>query len=433
MPPNIKISIRFHSRLLPILLVLMMILQLLDPYRGWVVLLVGLGSAWLISYAWARALARRLSLTREMRYGWVQVGDRLEERFTLINQSWLPGIWVEISDGSTLPGYKASLVTGIGGNGTNTWRSRGICTQRGLFTLGPTQIRTGDPFGFFSVQIDDPAKVNLMVLPPVIPLPFIDIAPGGQSAEGHRVTRALERTVSASTARPYLPGDSLRHIHWPLSARHDQLYVRQFDSTPSSDWWIFLDMNCQVQFGADEHSTEESSIILAASLADRGLHQRHAVGFVAYGQQPIWLPPLGGNQRRWEILRALAGLHPGKYPLVDVLQRARSAIHQRVSLIIITADTGGNWLEALLPYTWTGSQPVVLLLDPVSFGGQGDSHSLTSALIQCGIPHHLISRELFNRPEAHPGTAGRWEWRVSATGRAVPIRRPKDLDWRLLE
>jgi uncharacterized protein (DUF58 family) len=272
-----------------------------------------------------------------------------------------------------------------------------------------------------------------MVLPPVIPLPFIDIAPGGQSAEGHRVTRALERTVSASTARPYLPGDSLRHIHWPLSARHDQLYVRQFDSTPSSDWWIFLDMNCQVQFGADEHSTEESSIILAASLADRGLHQRHAVGFVAYGQQPIWLPPLGGNQRRWEILRALAGLHPGKYPLVDVLQRARSAIHQRVSLIIITADTGGNWLEALLPYTWTGSQPVVLLLDPVSFGGQGDSHSLTSALIQCGIPHHLISRELFNRPEAHPGTAGRWEWRVSATGRAVPIRRPKDLDWRLLE
>jgi uncharacterized protein (DUF58 family) len=365
-----------------------------------------------------------------MRFGWAQVGDQLEERFTLINRSWLPGIWVEIIDHSNLPGYKPGLVTGVGGSGTNRWRTQGICTQRGLFTLGPTQISTGDPFGFFSVQIDDPATVGLMVMPPVIPLPFIHVAPGSHSGEGRLVTHAPEKTVSASSARPYLPGDSLRHIHWPMSARHDQLYVRQFESTPSSDWWIFLDMNRQVQLGAGQDSTEESSIILAASLADRGLHQRLAVGLVAFGQDPIWLPPQEGIQRRWEILRALAGIHPGEHSLADVLRRARSSIHRRISLVIITADAGGDWLEALLPFAWSGSQPTVLLLDPVSFGGQGNASNLTSALIPSGIPLYPISLELFDRPEAHPGTAGRWEWRITATGRAVPIRRPKDLEWR---
>ncbi len=178
---------RTRTRLLPILLGILLLLQLLDPYRGWVVVLISLGGAWLIGFAWARALARGLSLKREMRYGWAQVGDRLEERFTLTNQSWLPGIWVEIVDKSTLPGYEASLVTGVGGEGTNSWRTHGICSQRGLFTLGPTSMRTGDPFGFFSVEIDEPATVGLMVLPPVIPLPFIEIAPGGQSAEGHQL------------------------------------------------------------------------------------------------------------------------------------------------------------------------------------------------------------------------------------------------------
>ena len=423
---------RTRTRLLPILLGILLLVQLLDPYRGWVVVLISLGGAWLIGYAWARALARGLSLKREMRYGWAQVGDRLEERFTLINQSWLPGIWVEIVDKSTLPGYEASLVTGVGGEGTNNWRTRGVCSQRGLFTLGPTRMRTGDPFGFFSVEIEDPATVGLMVLPPVIPLPFIEIAPGGQSAEGHQLARALEKTISASSARPYLPGDSLHQIHWPLSARHDQLFVRLFDSTPSSDWWIFLDMNQQVQHGSRQDSTEENSIILAASLADRGLRQGIAVGLVAFGQTAVWLSPRANPQQRWQILKTLAGIHPGEWPLADILARARSAIHRRASLLIITPDMRGDWLEALLPFTWAGSQPTVLLLDPSSFGAQGDARGLAASLIQCGIPYYPVSHQVFERPEAHPGIAGRWEWRVSATGRAVPIRRPKDVDWRSL-
>jgi uncharacterized protein (DUF58 family) len=411
----------------------MLVFELLDPYRGWMVILVGLGGAWSVGLIWAYALAQGLRLKREMRFGWAQVGDRLEERFTLINLSWLPAIWVEIADYSTLPGYTPGLVTGVGSNYSNSWHTRGICTRRGLFSLGPTQIRSGDPLGFFTIEIDLPATVSLMVMPPVIPLPFIAVAPGNQAGEGRQSVQTLEQTVSASTARQYLPGDSLHHIHWPLSARHDQLFVRLFDNTPSSDWWIFLDMNSAVQLGTGQDSTEENSIILAASLSDRGLSQRSAVGMVAFGQQALWLPPKAGPHRRWDILRALATLHPGEVDLAQVLTRSRSAIHRNASLVIITADTQGDWLQALLPYTWSGSQPTVLILDPRSFGGQRDASHLIAALVQWGIPHYLIRRELFDRPEAHPGTAGRWEWRVSATGRAVAIQRPQNMDWRALE
>ena len=69
---------RLNTRLLPALVGLLLVLHLAVPYRGWLVLLVGLGGAWLVSYVWARSLARGLGLVREMRFGWAQVGDRLE-------------------------------------------------------------------------------------------------------------------------------------------------------------------------------------------------------------------------------------------------------------------------------------------------------------------------------------------------------------------
>jgi hypothetical protein len=39
---------------------------------------------------------------------------------------------------------------------------------------------------------------------------------------------------------------------------------------------------------------------------------------------------------------------------------------------------------------------------------------------------------LLDTPEAHPGHAGRWAWRTSATGKAIPISKPQDTEWRKL-
>ncbi|MBE3067756.1 MAG: hypothetical protein IMZ73_10100, partial [Chloroflexi bacterium] len=97
-------TIRPHSRLWPVMAAFLFLLQLVWPSRAWVVLLIILGGSWSFSYLWARSLAHGLSLEREMRYGWAQVGDRLEQRFTVTNKNWAPGLWLEVDDRSNLPG-----------------------------------------------------------------------------------------------------------------------------------------------------------------------------------------------------------------------------------------------------------------------------------------------------------------------------------------
>lgn len=427
-----KPKVKINSWLLPVLLIAAAITDLITPYRGWRILTVGLGGALILSYFWSRSLAKGLDLTREMRFGWAQVGDRLVERFTLRNEGWSSAVWAEVDDQSTLPGYRASRGTGLPGRDSLRWHTEAICSRRGLFVLGPTKLQTGDPFGFFSVSLQYPSTMPLLVLPPIVPLPSIEIAPGGRTGDGRPRASALDRTVSAASVREYVPGDSKRWIHWRTTARRDNLYVRLFDGTPAGDWWILLDMDRHVQAGEEDDATDEHGIILAASLADQGIRLKHSVGLAAYGEELVWLPPAQGEGRRWEILRSLAMISRGSRPLAEVMTRIRPSLGQHTSIIIITPSVDTAWVEALVPLMRRGAVPTVLMLDPASFGGEGNTTLIESSLTTLGVANYTITQDVLDRPEIRPGQQGQWGWRVLGTGRAVPTYNVSDTPWKVL-
>jgi uncharacterized protein (DUF58 family) len=344
----------------------------------------------------------------------------------------LPATWVEVADHSTVPGYEASLATGVSGSGTNQWRKKGTCSQRGLYQLGDTSLLSGDPFGIYTLTLTDPAKATLMVMPPVVPLPQLEIIPGGYSGEGRPIPDAPERTVGASSVREYAPGDSLRLVHWKTTARHNKPYVRLFDGTPAGDWWILLDLQSEAQAGSGADSTEELGIILAASLADRGLRAHRGVGLVVNGNLLDWLPPRTGGGQRWEILRRLALASRGETSLGEVLERIRPDLGRNASLLIITPTRSTDWFLTLPNLLRRGVRPTVFLLDLGSFDSRLDNSAVAAELGKMHIPCHPLPREMFDQPEAQPGTKGQWEWRISPLGKAIPIRAPEDESWRRL-
>jgi uncharacterized protein (DUF58 family) len=432
--PNTSFAkIRFNSRLWPILAILLALLQLIWPNRAWSTLFIILAGSWLLSFFWTLSLARRLFMDRKMRYGWAQVGDQLEERFTVINDSFLPALWLEVEDHSNLPDYAAGRVTSIGANQSMEWKTEGACTRRGLFNLGPTTLRSGDPLGLCSLELVHPNAAVLLVVPPVLPLPAIEIAAGGRAGEGRRPRRAaLETTVSVETVREYATGDPLKSIHWPTTARRDALFVRQFEHMPSSDWWIFLDLERRVQAGSGFESTEEHGVILAASLAHRGLREGHSVGLVTCSPDLTWISPQHSSGHSMSILRALAIAKPGERPLSDLLEDAQKSVRHGASLIIITPNVQADWVAAMLQLVKIGITPTVLLLDPLTFGGTQSTAGAVTMLNEYGIAHNVIQSDLLNRPEAHPGQQGKWEWRVLGRGKAVAVRKPSDTGWRTL-
>jgi uncharacterized protein (DUF58 family) len=232
--------------------------------------------------------------------------------------------------------------------------------------------------------------------------------------------------------RAYVPGDSIRLVHWKTTARHGEPYVRLFDGTPASDWWILLDLQAESQVGSDGDSMEEHGIILAASLADRGLHAHRGVGLVINGRTLDWLPPRTGAGQRWEILRRLALAAPGKTSLGEVLEHARPNLGRNASLLIITPTRHTDWFIALPHLARSGIRPTVFLLDLHSFDSRYDNARVAVELKKMHVPCHSLPREMFDRPEAQPGTRGQWEWRISAFGKAIPVHAPEDHSWRRL-
>jgi uncharacterized protein (DUF58 family) len=415
-------TMKFKGWFITLLTGLVLVLHLTAPNRVWVMLLIGLGLIQVIAYFWARSLQRNFLLTRERRYTWAQVGDRIEERFTINNQGFFPALWVEVIDSSTMPGYTASRVTGIGISTSHRWRTDGICTQRGVFQLGPTQANLGDPFGLFTVEQRYPTVVDFTIAPPVVDLPDIQIATRGHLGEEVPRPFSLAPTQPTATVRLYNSSDSLNRIHWPTTARRDDLYVRGMEELTAGDWWIVLDLDERIHQGEGLDSTLEKAILIAASMTERGLHDSHAVGLLAHGQDSIWMLPKSTSLQRWQIFRVLAQIRSGKLSLQDVLARSGQLIKRDASVIVITTAAYPNWLDSLLLLGRQGVVPtVVCLFDEQT---RAAAEGLLQTLAMQNIRGHLIDHTTMKIPTPEE-LAGRWEWRILGMGRVVAVSRPE--------
>ncbi|MCB2180212.1 DUF58 domain-containing protein [bacterium] len=392
-------KIRLQNYSLPFAFTGLFILQFFSSERAWRVLFAAFGGALLVSLVWALSLWRGLSFRREMRQGWAQVGDKFSEQFTISNKGYFPALAVTVTDYSNFPGYRSSVAWPVGGRFDRLWFMDSFCSKRGLYNLGPTEIRTQDPFGIFEITILSPFKKEILITPPVIPLHRIEITSGDLHGDGGTKSKIFERTVTAGSVREYASGDSLFAIHWLTTARRDDLYVRMYDQQPSSDWWIILDMDRYAQVGKGLESTEEYATILAASLADQGLKENRAIGLLSTGRKLVLLPPKTGSGQRSEIMHALAVITPGNSTLKELIAISQQHIRRKSSAVIITSSANPEWLPALSALKQRGITPTVLLLDRMDFGGVMPATSISNQLDSWKIQHYLIGKQIYSPPK----------------------------------
>lgn len=365
-----SVSIQLRVRLPFLWLGVCFVAAFLLPDRVWNTLLIGIGGMFLVGYIWVWQLSNGLSANRQVQFGWVAVGDRLEELFILKNKAPLPAIWVEVLDQANVPGYRPAVVRSVGERQEIRWRESAVCQQRGQYRLGPWRIRTSDPFGLFMLTLHYPIADEIIIHPPInthIPIPI----PTGQSSGRTRRSRQSQlATLNASSIRPYQPLDSYSRIHWPAVARHNDLFVKTFDLDAAGAVWICLDLRPAVQLGEGLDGTEEHAVVWAAALSAQAIFQNRPIGLAAYGRHPQIVPPALGVEHRWRILRALALVRadsdvPLSTALIDLGQMAR----RDTAVVLITPDYQVDWMPQLMALKQKGIRPYVTLLERQSFGG----------------------------------------------------------------
>ncbi|MBI2171081.1 MAG: DUF58 domain-containing protein [Chloroflexi bacterium] len=343
-------------------------------------------------YLWAWLNLRWLEAHIERRTQRVHVGQPVEERITVRNTSFLPKPWLEVTDLTDIPGHYTGQVVGLTGRGFRSWRTRTLARRRGVFTLGPLRIATGDPFGVFRLERSYHGQQQVIVLPAVVPITRFFVPSADLTGDGQLRLRSQQVSPHVASVRDYLAGDSLSRIHWPSTARQGRLMVKEFDLGLTSDIWVLLDMEAAAHAAQGEETTEELAVTAAASLARYFLGRRLPVGFAASGADFSLLPPDSHGIQDGRILDLLSRAQAnGDVSLVQAVARLDSLLTRHTTLVVVTPSAEPSWLEAMGVLGQRGVRLAAVLVDATSFGG-ADTSALAPLLRTLGVAPYVVGK-----------------------------------------
>jgi uncharacterized protein (DUF58 family) len=371
-------------------------------------LVIVLGIILVANFLWTLFALSGVEVKRSTRTTRKQVGEVFTENFEIINHSRIPKMLIKVKDQSDLSGTAGSKVlTWMGGRQSRPYAAYTLLQKRGWIWLGPTEVESGDMFGLFRIRKRFETDKRLLIMPYTVPIRQFP-APFGMLSGGQALRqKTLEVTSYAAGVREYVPGDPLRRIHWPTSARKQELIVKEFEKDPMAEVWIFLDARQSVHSHREEIEetklsgfwwvkekqnfylppySEEYAISAAASIGQYYIHQKRKVGLVTSGQNYTILPPERGERQLGKILETLSVIRPeGNMPLWGLISSQLGHLVRGSTVILITPSSDEKLMTVILELVQRGIMPVVILLDSPSFGGDPEEKLLEDKLFQKGI------------------------------------------------
>jgi len=300
----------------------------------------------------ARYALSGTSYERELTPARLFPGDRARLMLRFANDKLLPLSWVVITDpirhGLVRPGGALDeYIRFSGGVEVQDNLGQGLVNRtavgpfqsvireyeveglkRGVYTMEPARVVTGDLFGVFHRETEMGSPLDIVVYPKIyspdeIPLPL-------RRAIGEMVVRRVlhEDPALIAGSREYQPGDPLNRMHWKSTARTMRLQVKRHDASTTAQIMIALNLNTYLHVwqGIDLERME-AAIELAGSLAVWALERGFAVGLrtngiIAGAEAMSRIAPSASPRQPGAVLEHLAriafsGRHSAQTVLVD--------------------------------------------------------------------------------------------------------------------
>ena len=166
-----------------------------------------------------------------------------------------------------------------------------VCKQRGDYNIDQLMASSDFPFGIHTAQRTiDCSRSRVLVYPRTFHIAHLPGFNSRSSAfHGQRIINLPHSDEEYAGVREYRHGDSLKHIHWGASAKHQELIVREFESYDQPAMLIILNCNADDDHGNAPDSCFEYSVEIAASLMLFASRQGIAVELIAEGESGFHL------------------------------------------------------------------------------------------------------------------------------------------------
>ncbi|GAA4683557.1 DUF58 domain-containing protein [Phytohabitans rumicis] len=133
--------------------------------------------------------------------------------------------------------------------------------------------------------------------------------------------------TEAGESREYRPGDDVRRMDWPVTARTTLPHVRQTVADRELETWLAVDLSASLDFGTAQHLKRDLVVAATTALAHLTVRGGNRIGaVVGTGSMLRRLPARPGKKEAQGLVRAIARTQvmPGRSDLgalVDMLNR----------------------------------------------------------------------------------------------------------------
>ncbi|MCC2669059.1 MAG: vWA domain-containing protein [Armatimonadetes bacterium] len=328
------------------------------------------------SKLFAQMERRGLLVTREVPPAAHQ-GEVVPIRLTAINQGSLPKLHLSVRD--VLPaGMEAEdrepLPIHLAPGGQDQVEYQVHLRRRGVHTIAAVRVHSTDLLGLCDQEASLPVSTQILVYPRVVALPPHVMVPelGGGSAPLDSASRKGEGT-SFFGIREYRPGDPLRHVHWPTTARRGSLAVVEWEAEESRNALIAVDTEQRHERSLPGGSTLDLAAGLAASLATEILAANNSVRLLvpgSAGQRPMGQR---GSEAMPVLLETLARMQ-GTTDASVAAELRRVAPHLEPGSVVcwLTAAPGDELLATVQYLQAVRLRPVVYALIDSDAGQPSD-------------------------------------------------------------
>ena len=345
---------------------------------------------------WTNALARPLQLHRRIDRDRPQEGDDVVVRVELEGDGGMLPATATLQDPVGRLGDQEVVVGRDGRFLRAVYRLRRV--PRGRYRFTGARAVVEDPFGLAqrTQQLADSSP--LLVYPRLARLNMLFAERGLRAHGAGRVLLRRPAGFELHSVREYQSGESLRRVHWPSTARRQQLMVKELEDAPRDEIVVVLDAEAGNGAGPPGDSSFDAQVRAAGSLlwahARRG---RHARLVVTSGLADDSIS-IRTYDRDWpRALEILASAEQnGRRPVEALLNdHAGAATHAR-DLAVVTATLRPSLVEAVVARAAVRQQVSVVYVEAPTFTGRRKSALGSEAAVlrlgSAGVPVAVLRR-----------------------------------------
>lgn len=150
--------------------------------------------------------------------------------------------------------------------------------------------------------------------------------------------------------REYVPGDDVRTISWPLTARTGKPFIKKFEEEREMTLMLAVDCSGSSDFGSGKYFKGETMTHLAALLAFSAAKNKDHVGLILFSDQvEHFVPPGKGVGHVHRILRDLLFFKPkSRLTKLSACLSHLSMILKKRSVVFIMSDFEDEGFDSAL-------------------------------------------------------------------------------------